>query len=38
MKTTTKLLTGATILTGAIATKKYFDNKKEIKKPIEITN
>lgn len=38
MKTTTKLLTGATILTGAIATKKYFDNKKEIKKPVEITN
>ncbi len=38
MKTTTKLLTGATILTGAIATKKYLDNKKEIKKPVEITN
>lgn len=38
MKTTTKLLTGATILTGVIATKKYYNNKKEIKKPVEITN
>lgn len=40
MKTKTKLLTSAALIAsvGAIAAKKYVDNKEDIKKPIEITN
>lgn len=40
MKTKTKLLTSAALIAGvgAVAAKKYVDNKEDIKKPIEITN
>ena len=40
MKTKTKLLTSAAILAGAstIVAKKYVDNKRDFRKPVEITN
>ena len=40
MKTKTKLLTSAALLTGvgAVITKKYFNNKEDIKEPVKITN
>ena len=40
MKTKTKLLTGAALLAGAgaVAAKKYADNKDTVRKPVEITN